>query len=62
MVIPVPPPWVMLAFVFTFATGIQELFTLGKLAASAVVQHHDDSGCQLCHGLSALCRDSNCAT
>ena len=54
MPIPVPPPWVALAFMFTFATSIQDLFSLSSLAASAVISADADSGCNLCHGLIGL--------
>ena len=51
--IPVPPPWVLLALVFTVGNYVQDVGEIFILTASASLGRQG-SGCALCHKTTGL--------
>ena len=49
----IPPPWVVLALVFTFASNVGDVHQLLVLSLRAAVGGKD-SGCELCHHTTAF--------
>ena len=53
MGIPVPPPWVVLAVIFTVGNYVQDVGEIMLLTARASIGQKD-SGCELCHKTTGL--------
>ena len=48
MGIPLPPPWVIMSFVLSFAGNIQDIKEIGFLGVSLLTGRGEDAGCKIC--------------